>query len=138
MHTRTRGLSRVPLSTTPWTVALQAPLSTGFSRQGYWSGLPFPIPGDVPDPGIKPVSLESPALARGFFYHCTTWEVPPMLYSGAVALEHLLLQLEGTWPHRTSTHSVEAGGPYTLEGSPSLPTSPLFPASLGIQCLMNQ
>ena len=43
----------------PWTVALQAPLSMGFSRQEYWSGLPFPSPGDLPDPGIKPVS---PAL----------------------------------------------------------------------------
>ena len=42
----------------------QAPLSTGFSRQEYWSGLPFPFPGDVPDPGLEPVS---PALAGGFF-----------------------------------------------------------------------
>ena len=38
---------------TPWTVARQAPLSTGFSRQEYWSGMPFPPPGDLPDPGIK-------------------------------------------------------------------------------------
>ena len=44
---------------TPWTVACQAPLSMGFSRQEYWSGLPFPSPGDLPDPGIEP---ESPAL----------------------------------------------------------------------------
>jgi len=44
---------------TPWTVALQAPLSMGFSRQEYCSGLPFPSPGDLPDPGIKP---RSPAL----------------------------------------------------------------------------
>ena len=44
---------------TPWTVACQAPLSMGFSRQEYWSGLPFPSPGDLPDPGIKP---EFPAL----------------------------------------------------------------------------
>ena len=49
---------------TPWTVARQAPLSMGFSRQEYWSGLPFPSPGDLPDPGIKPTS---PALAGGFF-----------------------------------------------------------------------
>ena len=42
---------------TPWTVACQAPLSMGFSRQEYWSGLPFPSPGDLPDPGIKPRSL---------------------------------------------------------------------------------
>ena len=41
---------------TPWTVACQAPLSMGFSRQEYWSGLPFPSPGDLPDPGIEPMS----------------------------------------------------------------------------------
>ena len=47
-------LSRVRLFATPWTVAYQAPLSMGFSRQEYWGGLPFPSPGDLPDPGIKP------------------------------------------------------------------------------------
>ena len=52
-------LSRVRLFVTPWTVANQAPLSMGFSRQEYWSGLPFPSPGDLPDPGIEP---KSPAL----------------------------------------------------------------------------
>ena len=46
-------------------VAHQAPQSVGFPRQEYWSGLPFPTPGDLPDPGIKPVSLESPALEAG-------------------------------------------------------------------------
>ena len=54
-------------SATPWTVALQAPLSTGFSRQEYWSGLPFPPSGDLPYPGIKLASLASPALAGRFF-----------------------------------------------------------------------
>ena len=49
---------------TPWTVAHQASLSMGFPRQEFWSGLPFPSPGDLPDPGIKPAS---PALAGGFF-----------------------------------------------------------------------
>ena len=52
-------LSRARLFATPWTVAYQAPLSMGFSRQEYWSGLPFPSPGDLPDPEIKP---RSPAL----------------------------------------------------------------------------
>ena len=47
---------------TPWTVAHQGPLSMGFSRQEYWSGLPFPSPGDLPNPGIKP---RSPALQAG-------------------------------------------------------------------------
>ena len=53
------SLSRVQLFATPWTVARQAPLSMGFSKQEYWSGLPFPSPGDLPDPGIKP---RSPAV----------------------------------------------------------------------------
>ena len=52
---------------TPQTVALQAPLSMGFPRQGYWSGLPFPPEEDLSDPGIKPVSPASPALTGGFF-----------------------------------------------------------------------
>ena len=47
---------------TPWTVALQGPLSMGFPRQEYWSGLPFPPPGDLADPGIEPASPVSPAL----------------------------------------------------------------------------
>ena len=50
------------------------PLSMGFSRQEYWSGLPCPPPGDLPNPGIKPESLISPALAAGFFTTSTTWE----------------------------------------------------------------
>ena len=55
-------LSRVRLFVTPWTVARQAALSMGFSRQEYWSGLPCPAPGDLPNPGIKPAS---PALQAG-------------------------------------------------------------------------
>ena len=51
-------------SVTPWTVACQAPMSMGFPRQEYWSKLLFPIPGDLPNPGIEPVS---PALVGGFF-----------------------------------------------------------------------
>ena len=51
----------------PWTVVHQAPLSIEFSMQEYWSGLPFPPAGDHPDPGIKPTSLVSPALAGRFF-----------------------------------------------------------------------
>ena len=60
---------------TPWTVAPQAPLSMGFPRQEYWSGLPLPSPGDFPNPGIEP---RSPELTGGFF----TTEVPgkPLRY----------------------------------------------------------
>ena len=65
------GLSHVQLFATPWTVAHQAPVSIGFPRQEYWSGLPFPSPADIPDPEIKPVS---PALAGGFFTTGATWE----------------------------------------------------------------
>ena len=57
----------IQLFVTLWTVARQSPLSMGFSRQEYWGGLPCPPPGDLPDPGIKPMSLTSPALACGFF-----------------------------------------------------------------------
>ena len=60
--------SHVGLFATLWTVACQAPLSMGFSRQEYWSGLPCPPPGRRdPNLGVKPVSLMSPALAGGFF-----------------------------------------------------------------------
>ena len=67
------SLSCGPLFGTPWTVAHQAPLSMGFSRQGYWSGLPFPSPGHLPNPGIK---TASPALAGGLFVTRATWEAP--------------------------------------------------------------
>ena len=61
-------------SATPQTVAHQAPLSIGFSMQEYRSGLPFPFPGDLPHPGIKPASLRSPALTAEFLTTSTTWE----------------------------------------------------------------
>ena len=57
------GRSVVSDSATLWTAAHQAPLSRGFSKREYWSGLPFPPPGDLPDPGIEPMSLVSPTLA---------------------------------------------------------------------------
>ena len=66
--------SCVWLFATLWIVARQAPLSMGFSRQDYCSGLPFPSPGDLPNPGIEPTSLLSPALAGGFFTTGATWE----------------------------------------------------------------
>ena len=58
------SVSRVQLFGTPWIIALQVLLSMEFSRQEYWSGLPFPSPGNLPDPGIEPAS---PALADRFF-----------------------------------------------------------------------
>ena len=67
--------SYVRFFVTPWTVARQAPLSMGFSRQEYWSGLPCPPPGDLPDPGIKPTSLKSPSLAGEFFINSTIMQI---------------------------------------------------------------
>ena len=61
---------------TPWTVAPQASLSMGFSKQEYYSGLPCPPPGYIPDLGMEPASLMSPVLAGGFFITSTTWEAP--------------------------------------------------------------
>ena len=57
-----------------WTVARQAALSVGFSRQEYWSGLPVPSPGDLPDTGIEPESLVPPELGGRFFTTSATWE----------------------------------------------------------------
>ena len=64
--------SHVRLFLTPCTAARQAPLSVGFSRQEYWSGLPFPPPGDLPHPGTEFAPLRTPALAGGFFTTSTT------------------------------------------------------------------
>ena len=68
------AFSCVQLFVIPWTVTHQTPLSMGFSRQEYLTGLPCPPPGDLPDPGIEPVSLASPAVAGGFFITSTTCE----------------------------------------------------------------
>ena len=64
---RAQSLSHVQLFVTPWTGACQAPISLKIFKQEYWTGLPFPTPGDLPDQGIEPASLASPALSHGFF-----------------------------------------------------------------------
>ena len=80
-----KSLSRVRPLATPWlqeslrlkslsTIACQVPLSRGFSRQERWSGLPFPTPGDLLHPGIKPLSPTSPTLTGEFFTTSTIWE----------------------------------------------------------------
>ena len=63
----------------PRTVACQAPLSMGFSKQEHWSGLPCPSPGDLPDPGIEPAALKPPALSGRFFTTRATWEAQQLL-----------------------------------------------------------
>ena len=75
MKVKVKSLSRVRLFATLWTVAYQAPPSMGFPRQEYWNGLPFPSPGDLPEPGIKPASPVSLALAGRFFI-----DVPPGIF----------------------------------------------------------
>ena len=69
--------SRVQLFVTLWTVACQAPLSMGFSRQKYWSELPLPSPGDLPNSGIEPASLMSPVWAGGFFWQAGSLPLVP-------------------------------------------------------------
>ena len=71
----------------PRTVAHQAPLSMGFSRPEYWSGLPFPTPGDLPDPGIEPTSPVSPALTGRFFTIGSPGK-PRSLYTGTLLPGH--------------------------------------------------
>ena len=73
-----KSLQFCPTLCDPMTVARKAPLSMGFCRQEYQSGLPFPSPGDLADPQIKPMSLISPALASGFFTTSATWEAHKM------------------------------------------------------------
>ena len=82
---------------TPRTVAHQAPLSMGFFRQDYWSGLPYSPLEDLPDPGTEPASPPSPALAGGFFTTSATWEaifarsrriIKPVEYGSVNKLEY--------------------------------------------------
>ena len=78
-----------------WTLARQSPLSNGFSRQEYWSELPCPPPGDLPNPGIEPTSLMSPALAGGFFTTSDSWEAPFVVYYGYISFLLQLLVISG-------------------------------------------
>ena len=78
MCMRAHSLSHVQLFATLWTLARQAPLSMGFPRQEYWSGLPFPSLEDLPNPGTEPTSLAPPALAGGFFIIDPPGKLPPM------------------------------------------------------------
>ena len=85
------SLSRVQLFVTPWTEAHQAPPSMGFSRQEYWSGLPFPSPGGLPNPGIETRSptLEADALTSG---SSLLWSLLPVGGVGLVACQGFLVR----------------------------------------------
>ena len=93
------------LFATLWTVAHQAPLSMGFYRQEYWSGLPCPPPGDLSNPGIEPLFLMSLALAGKLFIASTTWEAK---------LSGLIIQL---CPTLATPRSVACQAPLSLEFS---------------------
>ena len=81
-HAWMLSLSCVQLFVTPWTVAHQAPLSLEFSRQGYWNRLPFPLPGDRPNPETESTCLAPLALAGRFFINCATWEAIYIQWTG--------------------------------------------------------
>ena len=86
MKVKVKLLSRVQLFATPWTIASQAPLSMGLSRQEYWGGLPFPAPGDPPDPGVAPQPPASAVLAGGFFTTGPPGKPSTCVYAGAIRL----------------------------------------------------
>ena len=87
MHTCViKRFTSVRVHVTLWTVAHQAPLSLGFSRQEYWSGFLGPPPGDLPDLGIEPTSLMSPALAAEFLTTSPTWEPHGLCHSYSILL----------------------------------------------------
>ena len=98
--------SHVQFFVTPWTVACQAPPSMGFSRQEYWSGLPFPPLRDIPDPAIEPSSSMSPTLAGRFFTTSTTWEAPEVVYTGNI--------FSGSFPVEESWNNQIKNGNWTL------------------------
>ena len=119
------SLHHVRLSAAPWTVACQAPLSMVFSRQEYWSGLPFPPPGDLPDPGTEPMSAGSPALAGGFF----TTEPPrkPSLFG------HLSPNCDSSSQGGVGLTQPRWGAGFTMKGFQELPrdSKPQRPDSPG-------
>ena len=113
--------SNVQLFVTPQTVAHQAPLSMGFSRQEYWSGLPCPPPGDLPHPGIEPVSLTSPAVAGRFFTTRTTWEAPSKSIPSLFFTQHCIMKLYIPYQEFLEIMIVGGGGHSILkDGSHSV------------------
>ena len=87
-----KSFSHVRLFTTLWTIACQAPLSKGFSRQEYWSGFPFPSTGDLPNPRTERLSLKYPGLADGFCSNCRT--IAFILHASKVMLKILQPRLQ--------------------------------------------
>ena len=110
MHAQ--SCSRVCLFATPWTVAHRALLSMEFSRQEYWSGLPFPPPGDLPDPGIEPISLEFQVV---FFFFFTT-EPTGKPRGGILLFKKLMFQLSVILGKSEALHRLGEGAPSSFLG----------------------
>ena len=131
-----RLFSRVQLFATPWTVARQAPLSMGFSRQEYQSELPCPPPGDLPNPGIEPMSLLFPALAGQFFTTSASWGAPLVPRSGikplSLAVEPWILN---PWAARKVPLSSSYKDPGHCLRTPAKPARPPPQVSHLLQCL---
>ena len=89
------SFSSVLLFVTPWTAARQVPLSMWFPRREYWSGLLFPIPEDLPNPGIEPMSLVSPALTCGFFIQVCYIEPIKVLWLAISPASSIILSCHG-------------------------------------------
>ena len=103
------------LFATPWTIALQAPLSMEFPRQEYWRGLPFPPPENLPDPGMEPTSLASPALAGGFFTQLGSISVSINLLKMAPSL-YLNIVLPVMTSKSMNQNSIKLGLPWWVRG----------------------
>ena len=126
---KVKSLSRVRLFATPWTIAHQAPPSMGFSRQEYWSGLPFPSPGDLPNPGVKPGSpalqtdalpSEPPVKFSSVTQSCPTLCDPMNCSTPSLPVYHHLLEF-------TQTHVRRVGDAIQLShplSSPSCAPNP--------------
>ena len=101
-------LSRVQLSVTPWTIS--CPLSMGFFRQAHRSCLPFPPPGDLPDPGPEPVSLLF-CIGRHIFHHWVSWEVPGRFFTTEPQRGPLFTKLHSLFLHKvlleTTKHNTK-------------------------------
>ena len=125
-----RCFSCVRLFATPWTVAHQAPLPMEFSRQEYWSMLSYPAPRDLHNPGMKPVSLVSPAVAGRFLNISTTWEAIKWTWSRSV-VSNSLQPMDCSLPG-SSVHGIFPGKEY-LTGLLLPPPGDL--PDPGIQCM---
>ena len=116
-----RHFSHVRLFATPWTVACQAPLSMGFSRQECWGGLPCPPPGDLPDPGIEPVSPIAPALQADSLLLSHRGS-PRGALSDKKALSHPEARPSSSQPHRHDLPpSLARSGKFPMPVEPVCP-----------------